>query len=111
MAEYIITLVINGLVSAICIGIGISQIKSKNPVGFYTHERAPRRQEITDVEKWNKQHGHMWIMYGIVILGVHILFIWIKDAMVTLALWIGAIIVPLPIMMWYHAHLKKMYHR
>ena len=59
MAEYIISLVIYGLISLIMIGIGVSQIKSKDPVGFYTHEKAPRKQQITDVEAWNKKHGIM----------------------------------------------------
>lgn len=59
MGEYIISLVIYGLISLIMIGIGVSHIKSKEPVGFYTHEQAPRKQEITDILEWNKKHGVM----------------------------------------------------
>ncbi len=107
MAEYIISLVIYGVISLIMIGIGISQIKSKDPVGFYTHEKAPRKQEIIDVPAWNKRHGMMWISYGVALIGAHIICLFIGDAIVASVLLIGATVVPLPMMMWYHARLKK----
>jgi hypothetical protein len=31
------------------IGIGVSQLKSRAPVGFYTGEKPPTEEELTDV--------------------------------------------------------------
>lgn len=38
-----------GIVSAIMIGIGISQIRSRDPVGFYSGEKPPKEDELIDV--------------------------------------------------------------
>lgn len=35
--------------------IGVSQIKSQNPVGFYSGEKPSRPDELTDVILWNKK--------------------------------------------------------
>lgn len=67
-AGQIVCLVIYGWVAMLVIGIGISQIRSKHPVGFYTGENPPKDQEITDVKCWNLKHGRMWIIYGLGII-------------------------------------------
>lgn len=59
----IITLLIT---AAIMIGIGISQFKSKIPVGFYTNVEPPKEHDLTDMNAWNKKHGMMWITYGLI---------------------------------------------
>ena len=38
MIEFIFSFVIYALIALLLIAIGIGQIKSKEPVGFYTHE-------------------------------------------------------------------------
>ena len=111
MAGYIISLIIYGLISLLLIGIGVSEIKSQEPVGFYTHEKPPRKQDITDVPAWNKKHGTMWISYGVAMIGVHIVGLFIRNITVAYTLLICATFVPLPLMMWYHARLKKRYYR
>ena len=111
MIEFIFSFVIYLLIALLLIGIGIGQIKSKSPVGFYTHEQAPRKQNITDVEVWNKKHGRIWIGYGVALIGGHLLCFFIKDAIIASVLLIGVTLVPLPIAMWYHAQLKKKYYR
>ena len=111
MVEYIFSLVIYGLISLILIGIGVSQIKSKEPVGFYTHEQAPHKQDIVDIESWNMRHGIMWIGYGVAMIGVHLVCMFIADAILFSILLLGVTIVPLPLMMWYHGYLKKKYYR
>ena len=58
MAEYIISLVIFSLVTIVMIIIGISQMRSKKPVGFYSGEKPPREEELSDVVAWNKKHGY-----------------------------------------------------
>ena len=65
MAGYIISLVVFLLVSMVMIIIGISQIRSKQPVGFYTGEKLPREDELSDVVAWNKKHGYMWVVYAL----------------------------------------------
>ena len=56
MIEFIFSFVIYVLLALLLIAIGIGQIKSKTPVGFYTHEQAPRKQDITDIETWNNYY-------------------------------------------------------
>lgn len=64
MAEFIISLTIYGLVSLLMIVIGIVQYRSKKPVGFYTGEKPPKAENITDVTAWNHGHGMLFICYG-----------------------------------------------
>ena len=64
MAGMIISGVTFGLAALIMIGIGISQLKSRNPVGFYTGEKPPKKEQLSDVNAWNRKHGTMWIVYG-----------------------------------------------
>ena len=69
MAGTIISGVIFCIVAMIMLGIGVSQLKSKEPVGFYTGEKPPKVDQLSDVNSWNKKHGVMWIIYGICIIG------------------------------------------
>lgn len=55
-------------VATIMIVIGIVQIKSKKPVGFYSGEIAPKEEDLVDVVSWNRKHGMMWIIYGVLIV-------------------------------------------
>ena len=114
MAEYIIYLVIMCLTALIMIGIGVSQLKSRKPVGFFTGVKPPEEKELRDIKAWNRKHGIMWILYGcalivcgfVPIAGAH----GCDDALlliVELAIMIGGIFV----MMWYHVRLERMYHR
>ena len=50
MAATIITFIIFLLVALIMVGIGISQLRSSTPVGFYSGEKAPEKDEISDVQ-------------------------------------------------------------
>lgn len=44
--------------------LGIVQYKSKKPVGFWSGEEPPGKEQITDMEAYNRKHGMMWILYG-----------------------------------------------
>lgn len=112
VAKTMICFVIYLLVALIMVGIGVLQRKSKTPVGFYTGETPPAAQEVSDVSLWNKKHGAMWILYGIVIAASGavgtlggISFVW---GMVWL---IGGVAVPIVLMIWYHHRLVRMYKR
>lgn len=111
MAGYIISLVVFLLVSMVMIIIGISQIRSKQPVGFYTGEKLPREDELSDVVAWNKKHGYMWVVYGFMIIGFFVMASTIKSETVAMVLLLSGIIGSLPIMMLYHNYLKKKYYK
>lgn len=111
MAGYIISLVVFLLVSMVMIIIGISQIRSKQPVGFYTGEKLPREDELSDVVAWNKKHGYMWVVYGFMIIGFFVMASTIRSETVAMVLLLSGIIGSLPIMMLYHNYLKKKYYK
>ena len=113
MAGIIFALVIYLLVVAIMLGIGISQYRSKSPVGFYSGEKPPMESELTDVDAWNKKHGKMWIWYGVIIIisylaGIPFLVI---DSVWCILPMCGGIMVPLPFMIRYHHKLVEAYKR
>lgn len=113
MVEIIFGLVIYLFVAAVMLGIGISQYKSKKPVGFYSGEKPPLESELTDVIMWNKKHGKMWILYGIIIIFSYVAGIpFLKaDSVWCIIPMCGGIIAPLPVMIWYHHKLIKEYKR
>lgn len=65
MAETIICLVILLISMGPIITIGIVQYRSKDPVGFWSGKKPPKREQITDVQAYNHKHGLMWILYGV----------------------------------------------
>lgn len=92
------------IVAAVMFGIGISQYRSTKPVGFYSGEKPPKESELTDVIMWNKKHGKMWIGYGIVIMASYALgipFISMDSVWCVVPL-CGGVMLPLPVMIWYH---------
>ena len=111
MAEYIISLVIFLLVTVVMIIIGVSQIRSEKPVGFYTGEKPPREDELSDIVAWNKKHGYMWVIYGFIMIGSFVMASFIKSETIAMVLLLSGIIGALPIMMLYHSHLKKKYYK
>ena len=111
MAEYIMAMVIIFLVALVMIGIGVSQIKSKKPVAFYTGEKAPGEDELSDVAAWNKRHGFMWVIYGLAIMEAFLLSSLVKSEILQMVILLGGIVGALPIMILYHSHLKKKYYK
>ena len=110
MAGTIISGVIFCVVALIMLGIGISQLRSKDPVGFYTGEKPPKTEQLSDVHAWNKKHGIMWIIYGICIICS-----WICSAFIggdsiysVIPLCIG-VLLPILVMVYLHHRLVKMY--
>lgn len=110
-ASSIITLIIFLIVASIMIGIGIFQLKSSSPVGFYSGEKPPSEDELTDVQAWNKKHGIMWLMYGIIIIISYFVGCIIGDSILCIIPLCGGLIVPVIIMIWYHRKLIRKYKR
>lgn len=111
MAENIIAFVILLLVSMILIIIGISQIRSKEPVGFYTGEKPPKKEQLLDMGVWNKKHGYMWIVYSLSIIAAFMICSFVKTEVIAATILICIIVGAFPIMMLYHRHLKKKYFK
>lgn len=63
-AETVIAMVICFVCMAPIIILGCVQYKSKSPVGFWSGEEPPKKEQITDVKAYNHKHGLMWIFYG-----------------------------------------------
>ena len=99
------------LTAVMMTGIGISQVKSKEPVGFYSGEKPPCAEELTDVEAWNKKHGWMWITYGILIMLSWCAGAVIGDSVYCVIPYCGGLIVPIVGMIWYHGKLIKKYKK
>ena len=113
MVEFIFGFVIYLFVAAIMFGLGISQYRSKKPVGFYSGEKPPMESELTDVNAWNKKHGKMWIWYGGIIIISYLLgipFLMADSVWCVLPL-CGGIIVPIPLMIRYHHKLIREYKK
>lgn len=110
-AGSIICLIIYILVALIMIGIGLSQLKSQKPVGFYSGEKPPLQDELTDVISWNKKHGMMWVLYGIIILLSYFAVTIIENLLWSIIFMLGGLIVPVIFMIRYHNKLKKEYMR
>ena len=108
-AGFIIGLFSIILTAAPMIAIGIVQYKSKEPVGFYSGEKPPKREELTDVDAWNKKHGKMWIIYGILIITSYVGSIPIMDSsFCVIPICLGTL-APIFFMIWYHHKLIRMY--
>lgn len=107
----IITFIIFLFVAIFMIGIGIFQLKSISPVGFYSGERPPKEEELIDVRAWNRKHGMMWVVYGIIIILSAIVGAVIGDSILCIIPLLGGMLVPILVMIWYHHRLVRKYKR
>lgn len=110
-AASIIALITYLITAAIMIGIGISQLRSSLPVGFYSGEQPPGEDELTDVQAWNKKHGMMWLIYGIIIIISYFAGYIMGDSILCIIPFCGGLIIPVIFMIWYHHQLIREYKR
>jgi len=102
---------IYGLVALIMIGIGIANLKSKKPVGFYSGEKPPTKDELTDWEEWNKKHGRMWIIYGCIIFISYFIGFTMIDSIACIIPMTGGMIIPIPVMIHKHNKYLEIYKK
>lgn len=102
--------IIFGLCALLMFGIGISQIKSRKPAGFYSGVKAPDEKEISDVNAWNKKHGAMWILYGICIVFAWVCELVTGGGILMLVPFFICLLLPIPFMALYHNKLVKKYY-
>ncbi len=91
--------------------IGIVQLKSKEPVGFYSGEKPPSAENLTDVGAWNRKHGAMWVIYGGVILLSYGAGAIVGDTAWCIVPMCGGVVVPVIFMIGYHHRLRDRYLR
>ena len=109
--ENIIGLMIYLAVASFMTGIGISQLRSKKPVAFYSGEKPPGEEELSDVKAWNQKHGRMWVLYGLIILVSYGIGVIIGDTLWCVIPMCGGVVFPLPFMIMYHHKLVKLYRK
>ncbi len=109
MVEAVFSGVIMGITALIMFGIGIFQLRSKEPVGFYSGEKPPSREQLTDVSAWNRKHGTMWILYGCCILAAWLLGVVSGNDIVRLIAYCVCLLLPIPLMILYHHRLIRRY--
>ena len=70
----IIGFIIWSLIALLFISIGISCLKAKEPVGFFTGVKPPK---VTDVAKYNHAVAVLWFVSAVVyeLLGIPLLFL------------------------------------
>lgn len=110
MAETIICFMILLLCALPIIILGITQCRSKDPVGFWSGKKPPAREQITDVKAYNQKHGLMWIVYGVGFLLSFVCglsFGGLAAGYLCMIEIIGGI----PVMAAYHNKLNQMYYR
>ncbi len=67
-AEMWITFAILAYVAMMFVVLGIVQLHSKKPVGFWSGEKPPAPSEVTDMRAYNRAHGWMWIGYAVAMI-------------------------------------------
>ena len=107
MPEMIIGLAIVCLVAGIMILVGISNLKSKEPVGFYTGDKPLLPGEVSDVKKWNRRHGWMWIIFGCLMIAAYVLPLLLNNEKLMGILYMISVFGGIVGMMGYHGYIKK----
>lgn len=111
MSAVIIPAFIYTYVSLVFIVIGITQYKSKKPVGFYTGETPPKAEELTDVRAWNRSHGRLWIGFGMILLASFLLGLLLQNEILSAMLPPVVILGAIPCLIFAHRRLKTLYYR
>lgn len=109
MVEAIIGGILYGGCGALMLGIGISQMRSKKPVAFYTGEKPPKPEDISDVAAWNKKHGLMFVIYSFCFIMAWVFSLLASDNILMLIPLVLLILGPMPIIIAIHHELKKQY--
>lgn len=109
MVEFIFSLVILIICALPLVAVGISQMKSKEPVGFWSGVKPPAPEQVTDIPSYNKKHGRMWFFYGIGLVLCYLISIPLKNEIVSTILVGTEVFGGLIGMMLYHRYLDKKY--
>ncbi len=78
-------------------------------MGFYTGEKGPEENQLTDVKAWNRKHGLMWIAYGCCIVAAWVCGLLLDDNLLAIIPFMIGLVAPLFFMAVYHNSLIKRY--
>ena len=92
-------------------GIGIYQWRSEKPARLSTGEATIDPSELTDVKAWNRKHGMMWILYGVIMVAGFAVSLTIDNSLYAGLVAMAAIFLPLILIPVYHNYLLKKYRR
>ncbi|MBR1743396.1 MAG: hypothetical protein IJ733_16300 [Lachnospiraceae bacterium] len=101
--------IIMGFCALLMYSIGITQLRSEKPVGFYSGEKPPEAEQLRDVRAWNRKHVMMWILYGVTITIGLIGGLIVGDSLLLALLECGCLLIPVIFMILYHRKLVKDY--
>ena len=90
-------------------GIGICQFNAKKPVGFYSGVKPPEIEQEEDVKGWNRGHGLMWMIYGMILFLTGVSCLIFGESFWITIIMMGAVILPFPFIAMIHHHLEKKY--
>lgn len=76
---------------------------------FIVVKKHQAENEISDIKMWNRKHGTMWIIYGIIIILAWGCGFMIGDSILLLFPMVIGLIFPVIVMIWYHRKLIKIY--
>ncbi len=101
----IIGFIVWSVIAVLFVVIGISGLRSKEPVGFFTFVKAP---EVNDIGKYNRAVSILWIIAAVLleILGVPFLFLEQNSLMFVLVIF-GAVALVIGMMIGYIKIEKK----
>lgn len=109
-AETVVSSIIILVSIAPVIIIGIVQYRSNEPVGFWSGEKPPEKELITDVKAYNRKHGLMWILYGAGFILCCVCSVFL-ESMIAAGLCMFESIGGIFGMIIYHEKLERMYRR
>ncbi len=98
------------LFCALCLmAFGIYALKTKKPVNFWAGDKVPP-EKVTDIKKYNRANGLMWIIYGIlwIVCSIIPFFNEFVAGMICLGLGVGGVPVLIVI---YTCIIKKKYFK
>lgn len=73
--------------------------------------KPPKKEEISDVLEWNRQHGIIWITYGICLeLGWWLGYVVPLESL-EIVFAMSGVVIPLPFMIMRHHTLEKKYKK
>ena len=112
IATIIICFIITFIPAVHLIILGISQYRSKEPVGFRSGVKPPSRESVTDITAYNKKHGVMWILYGAGIVPavmISVVMMEMTDEAPWVCVAIAEVVGGLLLMIRYHQYLDSKY--
>lgn len=112
MEDILFAAIILGIVLLFCdilfIALGLNYMRSKVPLGFYTGEKPPKPEEISDITAWNRKHGISLFVYAGIMTVSFVLSLFTGLIAGVVIILIGTIGGGIGLIL-YHCHLSKVY--